>query len=226
MAVDTYDKLQATLADTVNRDDLSADVTTFSPAQIDSAIKRAIDYGTRTIQRDLMALNGGHKSMEAISNSLTTTASGETVTLPTDFLSARAFMTTGTPYRVLEFKDPNSLFQQYPNTTTGQPVAYTLIAGTAYLRPIPDGVYTLRLIYNQTIPALTSSNTSNWILASHPDLYVAAGMLELAIYLENETSAAIWKARYDEHLNRLMGNDKASRWATVPVKPSLQVAIA
>lgn len=226
MAVDSYNKLQAALADQVNRDDLSADVTSYSPAQLDSVIKRAIEYSTATIQRDLMALNNGHKSMEAINNSLSTTGGVETLALPTDFLSARAFMTTGAPYRVLEFKDPNSLFQTYPNTTTGQPVAYTLIAGVAYLRPIPDGAYTTRLIYNQAIPALTASNTSNWVLASHPDLYIAAGMVELALYLENETSAAIWKARYDEQLNRLMGNDKASRWATVPVKPSLQVAIA
>jgi len=38
MAIDTYNKLQAAIADTVNRDDLSADVTAFSPTQIDGAI--------------------------------------------------------------------------------------------------------------------------------------------------------------------------------------------
>lgn len=226
MAIDTYDKLQAAVADTVNRDDLSADVTTFSPAQIDGAVKRSIAFAEATIRRDI-ASRGGNKNMETVSNSLTTTAGQETVSLPSDFGSARVFALTGSTYTVLEFVDANTLFSQYPSTTTGQPEKYTLVgSNTAYLRPVPDTAYTLRLIYSAALPSLSSSQTTNWLLTNHPDIYIGAAMLELCIYLENDDRLQFWKGYYDQKMNDLMGDDRETRWAATPAKPNLQVAIA
>jgi len=225
MPVDTYAKLQSALADTANDDSLFADVTAFSPTQIDGAVKRAIAYSTAAIERDLIA-RGGHKSMETITNSLTTTASQETMTLPTGFKGVRLFALTSSPYRILEFVDPNTLFTQYPFTTTGQPEKYTLIAGVAYLRPIPDQAYTTRLIYNAALDVLSDTTTTNWLLTGHPDIYLSAGMVELCIYLENDDRLQFWRGFYDQKMNDLMGDDRQVRWAAVPSKPSLQVQIA
>ncbi|MDX2143021.1 MAG: hypothetical protein SFV19_06680 [Rhodospirillaceae bacterium] len=226
MAIDTYDKLQAAVADTVNRDDLSADVTSFSPAQIDGAIKRAIAYAEKTIQRDLVA-RGGVKHMEAVKSTLTTAAGVETLTLPEDFLGVRVLAITGDPLCVLEFVDPNSLFIQYPDAAPGRPQKYTIVgAATAYLRPVPAGAYPLRLIYTQAIPALSAVQTHNWLLLQAPDLYIGAAMLELCIYLENDERLPFWKAYYDEKLNALLGDDKQTRWSAVPTKPTVQVALA
>jgi hypothetical protein len=226
MPIDTYNKLQAAIADTVNRDDLSADVTSFSPAQIDGAIKRAIAYAEKAIQRDIVA-RGGTKHMETVKNSLITTAGQETVSLPSDFLGARVLAVTGDPTRVLEFVDPNTLFIQYPNAATGEPEKYTIIGtNTAYVRPVPDRAYALRLIYTAAIPALSAEQTYNWLLLNAPDLYIGAAMLELCIYLENDDRLQFWKMYYDERLNALLGDDRNSRWSAVPVKPSVQVALA
>lgn len=225
MAIDTYATLQSALADTVNRDDLSADVTNFSPAQIEGAIKRAIAYSTIAIERDLIA-RGGHKSMETITNSLATAAGTETLTLPTGFKGARLFAITSDPYQVLEFVDPNTLFTQYPSLATAKPEKYTLISGVVYLRPIPDAVYSTRLIYNAALDVLSDTTTTNWLLTSHHDIYIAAGMVELCIYLENDERLQYWRGFYDQKMNDLMGDDRQVRWAAVPSKPSLQVAIA
>lgn len=226
MAIDTYDKLQATVADTVNRDDLSADVSSFSPATVDGMIVRSIAYATATMQRDLLG-RGGYKSMETVSNALATTGGTETITLPTDFGGVRSFIVTSNPYVVLEFVDPTTLFTQYPDLVTGKPEKYTIIGtNTAYLRPIPDAVYTTRLIYNAQLPVLSSSQTTNWLLTSHPDIYVSACMVELCIALENDSRLQFWKGYYDQKVNDLMGDDRAVRWAAVPTKPNLQVAIA
>jgi hypothetical protein len=226
MAIDTYAKLQAAVADTVNRDDLSADVTSFSPAQIDGAIKRAIAYGEKAIQREIVA-RGGIKHMETVTNVLATTAGSETLALPENFLGARLLALSGDPMRVLEFVDPNSLFARYPAAATGCPRAYAIVGtATAYLRPIPDRTYPLRLIYTAAIPALSEAQASNWLLAAAPDLYVSAAMLELCIYLENDERLQFWKAYADERMTALMGDDRNSRWAAVPVKPGVQVALA
>ena len=226
MATDTYVKLQAAIASELNRTDLASSVTAFSPATLDTDIVRLIEKAENRIERDLNA-RGGHKAMETVTNSLTTTGSQETLTLPTDFLSARVFALTSSPYVILEFVDPNSLFTQYPSTTSGQPEKYTIIGtNTAYLRPIPDGVYTTRLIYTAKLPRLSSTQTTNWLLTSHVDIYISATMVEACLFLENDERTQYWQGSYDQRMNDLMGDDRMTRWAAVPSKPSLQVTIA
>ena len=225
MAVDTFAKLQSAIADTVNRDDLAADVTNFSPAQIEGAIKRAIEYSTHSLNRNIVA-RGGIKHMETVT-ALTTVSGTETLTFPTDFAGVRTFYLNNSGIVILEFVDPTTLWTQYPSSTTGQPLKYTLIGtNTAYLRPVPDAAYTTRLVYYAQIPALSDSATSNWVLVNAPDVYIGQAMVELCIYLENDDRLQYWKGYTDEKINDLMGDDRNVRWAAVPSKPNLQVSVA
>lgn len=226
MAIDTFLKLRAKVADTVNRDDLSADITAFEGTSIESEIKTAIGNATASIQRDLIS-RGGHKNMEAVDSSLVTTGGVEYLDFPADFAGARAFMLTTDPLRVLEFTDPTTLWSQYPSASTNRPEKYTIIgARRAYMKPTPDGTYTSRLVYYQTIPALDADGDTNWVLTSHSDIYVAAAMVELCIFLENDERLQFWKGFYDQKVNDLMGDDRNVRWSAVPARPQLQVAIA
>lgn len=226
MAIDTYIKLRAAIADTANRDDLSADVPVFEGATIEGMIKRAVANATATIQRDLVA-RGGHKNMETLDATLTTAAGVEYLDFPTDFAGARTFLLTGDPLRVLEFVDPTTLWIQYAAAATGRPEKYTIVgARRAYLRPVPDSGYAARLVYTQTLSALEDDADTNWVLTQHPDIYVGAAMMELCLYLENDTRLAFWKAYYDLKLTQLMGDDRNVRWAAMPQKPNLQVALA
>lgn len=226
MAINTYIKLRAAVADTANRDDLSADVTAFESTTIDGMIKRAVANATAAIQRDLVS-RGGHKNMEAVDTSLTFTAGTETLSFPSDFAGHRSFIITSNPIRVLEFVDPTTLRTQYPSAATGQPEKFAIVGTrTAYARPVPDSAYTTELIYYQALSALSADSDTNWLLTSHPDVYVAAAMIELCIYLENDDRLQYWKGHYDQKVNDLMGDDRNVRWAAVPVKPNLQVAIA
>ncbi len=226
MAIDTYLKLRAAIADTANRDDLSADVPVFEGTTIEGMIKRAVANATATLQRDLAA-RGGHKNMEAVDATLTTSAGVEYLDFPSDFAGVRTLLLTGDPLRVLEFVDPTSLWIQYAAAATGRPEKYALVgARRAYLRPVPDAAYAVRLVYTQSLPALEGDTDTNWLLAGHPDIYVGAAMMELCLYLENDTRLSFWKAYYDFKLTQLMGDDRAVRWAAVPSKPNLQVSLA
>lgn len=226
MAISTFLALRAAIADTANRDDLSADVTAFEGTTIESMIKRAVANATASIQRDLIA-RGGHKSMEAVDTSLTTTSGTEYLDFPTDFAGVRAFMLTTDPLRVLEFTDPTTLWTQYPDSVTGKPEKYTIIgARRTYMRPIPDSTYSSRLVYYQALTALSADADTNWLLTSHPDIYVAAAMVELCIFLENDERLQFWKGYLDQKMNDLMGDDRNVRWSAVPTRPQLNVAIA
>lgn len=226
MAVSTYIALRAAIADTLNRDDLSADVTAYEGTTIDSMIKRSVENATAIINRDLVS-RGGHKNMEQVDTSISTVGGTETVTFTTSFSGHRTFILATNPLTVLEFVDPTSLWTQYPDSATGQPEKFTIIGTrTAYLRPIPDSAYATRLVYYEKLTSLSADSDTNWVLTSHPDVYIAAAMIDLSINLENDERIQFWKGYYDQKVNDLMGDDRNVRWAGVPTKPSLQVSIA
>lgn len=228
--IDTYAKLQAAVGDAANRDDLFDDVTAYSPATIDGMVKRAIADATMGIQRDLVA-RGGHKNMETVDDSLTTTNGSEVVTFPADFAGHRAFMylNNASEYAVMDFLDPTSLYRQYPSSVSGVPLKFTLTGTrTARLRPVPNAAFVLRLIYYQTLTVLAggATPTTNWVLENHPDIYVSRAMWRLSIMLENDNRIPYWKGDYDQQMNDLMGDDRNVRWAGVPATPVLTVPIA
>lgn len=84
----------------------------------------------------------------------------------------------------------------------------------------------MRLVYSQTLDVLEDDADANWLLTGHPDIYIAAAMMELCIYLENDERLQVWKAYYDVKMAHLMGDDRNVRWSAVPTKPNLQVVIA
>ena len=222
MAINTLDKLRAAAAYWINRDDLNASITNFSPASIDSAIDQAITFATDTIANDLTE-SGGFGRMETVTV-LSSVASTETVNLPSDYRLQRAMVETSNPMKVLAFKDPTSLWSLYPDSATGQPAAYTIIGVVAYLRPIPDSVRSYRFVYYADIEDISSGSGTNWLLTRQPSLYLAATMIELGALLEVGVPDK-WAQIYAAKIGPLKGADKNSRWAAVPAQPSLQVQV-
>lgn len=226
MAVDTYIKLRAALADTVNRDDLSAEVAVFEGTSVEGMIRRAIATATTALQRDIVA-RGGHKEMEAVATGLATAPGVEHLDFPEDFAGARTLMLAGDPLRVLELTDPATLWTRYAAAAPGRPESYAIVgARRAYLRPVPDGAYAARLVYDRALSVLSADADTNWLLSGHPDIYIAAAMIELCLYLENDTRLQVWKAAHDVKVAHLMGSDRTARWAAVPARPAVQAALA
>ena len=222
MAINTLDKLRSAVAYWADRDDLISSITNFSPASIDSAIDQAITFATDTIGNDLIE-SGGYGDMETVTV-LSSAASTETISLPSDYKLQRALVETSNPLKVLVYKDPISLWNLYPDSTTDQPEAFTIIGATLYLRPIPDSIRTYRFVYYAAIEDISSGSGTNWLLTKQPSLYLAGALIELAALLEEDVPAK-WAQIYTAKIGPLKGADKNSRWAAVPAQPSLQVKI-
>lgn len=226
MAVSNYQQLRAAICDTVNKDDISDDVTAFEGVTIDSTVKRAVEKATMRIQRDLVS-RGGHKEMEAVDTSLTTSNGVQTLTLPSDFAGHRTLVVNSNPVRVLDFVDPTTLFTQYASAATNLPEKFTIVGNrTVYFGPTPDSTYNVTLIYYQQLTALVSDSDTNWLLTNHWDIYEAATMLELMLVIEEDARIQYWNGVYNQKVNDLMGDDRNVRWAGTPTMPSVQVAIA
>ena len=101
---------------------------------------------------------------------------------------------------------------------------YFTIEGTAIqLLPTPDASYTLQINYYKSIPALSgvADSGDNWLLVSHPDVYLYGTLLQASPYLMDPQSTQIWDGLLSRAMQEVIGSDDNSRYAggTLNMKP-------
>lgn len=160
--------LKASLANWINRDDLGA-----------TEIPEAIALAERRFNRALRV-----PEMEDVVSGSTVAG---TITLPGDFLSARAVYLATDPKVTLEPMTLAELRTSFPAGVSGQPRNFAIQSGSEMVfGPAPDGIYEVILNYYQKIPALGETQPTNWLLTDHPDIYLAAALAELFDILRDE----------------------------------------
>lgn len=124
---------------------------------------------------------------------LSTAASEQTISLPVDFRQAINVRYVADPGYTL---DQVSLDELHNSTTnkSGKPYQYAIADGSLHLGPIPDGVYTLRMTYQQRLSPLSASNQTNWLLSKNADAYVYATLWQAAAWLEDIDAATAFRA--------------------------------
>jgi hypothetical protein len=101
------------------------------------------------------------------------------------------------------------------NSTGGSPLFYALTAGQIELYPAPDGNYTLEHVFKAAVPALSDSNTSNWLLDEAPDAYLYGALIHSAPYLVEDARLSTWGALYTSAIDGLQKeSDKARHSGT------------
>ena len=128
--------------------------------------------------------------MEAVSS---TSVSSESFAVPTGFLEMRSIWTDANPDVPLEYYAPQQFKQLVASDETGAPRAYTIIGEAIYLAPVPSTGTTVKVAYYQKIPAL-ASNSTNWLLTSHPDIYLAASLAAGEAFGWNDERIGLWNA--------------------------------
>lgn len=171
------------------------------------------------IQRDLL-----HRRQQT-SATIALAASGTSITLPTDFLSAEAVILQSTPLKALVSKTLFDLFQEYPNTTTAQPVAYAIQGGSMLIRPPSDQAYNVELHYYQALTALVDDADTNWLLTNYPDVYLYGSLVHSAPYLEDDARLQVWIGLYDRAVGALKGESARAIYSGSPIKTQLDVVV-
>jgi hypothetical protein len=69
----------------------------------------------------------------------------------------------------------------------------------------------MEMIYYAQIPALSDSNTTNWMLTKNPDIYLYGALLEASPYIMNDTRIPIWEDKYTKAMASLKGADQRAR---------------
>lgn len=196
MAISTYAELQAAIADWLLRSDLTATIPSF--------IRLAEADFARKIR---------HWRMES---RLAVSYDAQYEDLPADWvetISLRLSDATG-PHQLDLMSHADMLAERYRTADIGGlPKFYAVSGGQLELFPTPDEAYSGELLYIQEIPALSDSQTTNWLLTAAPDVYLYGALLQSAPYIKDDERIAVWAAAYDNaitSLNRSSSRAKAS----------------
>jgi len=178
MAITTYSELKTSVADFLNRDDLTSVIADF------------IALGEAQMNRDLRHYSMIKRSVAEIDTRYSS--------LPSDFLEPIRLHIDDSYQTRLELTSLDDMLQLRNNTAnaTGKPQYYAIVGDSIEVYPTPDADYNTELMYYAKIDALSDSNTSNWVLSSHPDAYLYGSLMQSAPYLKDDNRLTVWASLY------------------------------
>lgn len=185
-----YTTLKSSVADWLNRQDLTSVIPTF------------ISLAEADLNRSVR-----HRQMLGRA---TTTLDSHFTALPTDFLEAKNVQLNTNPLTSLKYVTMEHADLLRRGDATGQPKYYTIIGDTLEVVPVPSTDYEIELTYYKQIPALSDDNLTNWLINSHPDVYLYGTLMQSAPYLKDDERVGVWGSLYRQFVSDLnLSSDKA-----------------
>ena len=210
MALSTYTELKTTIANWLNRSDLTSEISD------DFIVLTEADLNAKLRIRQMHAQT-------------TITIDAETETVPTGFLQVRDFyiLSNGAKFP-MTFISPAQMDAVKASSTTGVPSSYTILGSTFRFAPRPDSTYSGILNYYKKFDPLTSSNTSNYILADHPAVYLYGSLFHAANFLGGFDANQVqqWSQMYQTALERIELNDREDSYSGSPLQIRSDVTVA
>jgi len=199
MALDTFSGLKTTIADYLNRDDLTSIIPSF------------ITLAEAKFNRKLR--------VRQMVKRATATLDTQYFAFPSDFLQAKELQLNTNPITYLQYVTMNQgdYASQNLYISVGKPQYYTIIGTQIEVIPTPDTSYTGELTYYGKITALSDSNTSNWLLTYAPDLYLYGALLEATPYLKDDERLATWSTLYANSLGDIEVADQRASVSSTPI---------
>jgi hypothetical protein len=197
MAITNYTNLQTTIADFLNRDDLTAVIPTFiqlAEAQMNREIRH-----WKMEQRATGQQSGGDQYMQ----------------IPADWLQTIRFTLTGSGTSALTLASRAAIADiraKNENVSTVLPYYYTHADGQFELYPTPVEDTDFELLYYQKIPDL-ATNSTNWLLTDAPDAYLYGALLHSAPYLAEDARVAVWAQMYSAAVQNVNNASEQARYS-------------
>jgi hypothetical protein len=190
MAITTYAELQTAITNWSHRADLASLLPDF------------IVLAEAKLNRNLRTRN--------METTTTLTPTAGVCTLPTDFLEIRrVYINSSVPIE-LEYMNPETFYLNYPITAGSS--KYFTIEGDSLLLANRSNATALSLLYYKKIPDL-ATNSTNWLLTSHPDLYLAGAMAELSDFIKDRSGVELWNGKATAILESLKSSDKHGKFS-------------
>jgi hypothetical protein len=202
MALTNYTTLKTSIANWLNRSDLTDEIA-------DDFIKLTeADFNSKLRVRKMIAQTSF-------------TVDTETEALPTGYLQVRdMYILSGNTKYPLTYQTPSQMDSTVGTSTTGRPSSYTILGDTFRFSPKPDDSYTAYLNYYKAFDALSDTNTTNYILSTHPAIYLYGALFHAANFLGgiNPQQVQTWQQMYATTMERLELNDREDQVSGSPLQ--------
>ncbi len=200
MSLDSYSNLQTAIASFLNRADLTSvipDFITLAETQMIRRLAKGWQEG-KSLPRRMVTRNAAF-SIDA-----------ELVDLPSDFLGPLALSIDDEAIKLVYLK-PESMAhtkaQRGTSPISDVPRAYSVVGSQFQFLPSPDTTYTGTLVYWAIPTALSESNTANWILTYHPDVYLYGALTQSAPYLVDDARLTVWGTLFTAAIEDVLNSD-------------------
>jgi hypothetical protein len=202
MALTNYTTLKASIANWLNRSDLTDEIA-------DDFIKLAeADFNSKLRVRKMVAQTSF-------------TIDSETEALPTGFLQVRdIYILNGNTKVPLTYTTPSQMDSTVGTSTTGLPNSFTILGDTFRFSPKPDATYTAFINYYKSFDALSDTTTTNYILTTHPAIYLYGSLFHAANFLGgiNPQQVQTWQQMFATAMERLELNDREDQVSGSPLQ--------
>lgn len=163
MALSNYTELQAAIANWLNRTDLTSEIQDFIRLA-EARFSREIRHYEQVVRK-------------------TALSSAQYIALPSDWVQAENIQIGKVK---LDYLTPTRADDYRSAGLVGEPRFYTIIGRTIELLPTPQSDITVEMAYYATIPSLSASTPTNWLLQKAPDAYYYGALSHAAPFLNDD----------------------------------------
>jgi hypothetical protein len=193
--VSNYTDLLADIEDTLDRDDADTRLPRWLKL-VEARLNRLLD----------------DPEME-----VSTTLTGDGADLPADFGSMVSIGTAdGNGLKVMGNEEYAGL-----TPISGVSRYYTIREGKIYYYP---GSANVTLVYRRTIPALTSTSGTNWLIERAYDVYFYGCLVQAFGWDQDDDRVGGWKSLFDEAVAELRSDGARRKWGPGPIAPRIRRA--
>lgn len=170
-------------------------------ADLDTPAATFLQLAESRLNRDLLL------SRYATTTTLTIPAAASSVDLPADYREGRSLTSSDGEWTQVS---PERLGQRVAAGSSAK--EWAVYSGALHIPFAAEEDITLELAYWQRIPALTELVTTNWLIETHPDVYLWAALELAAVYTANQAVAVAYGARAAAAIEAVRRADSAATY--------------
>lgn len=199
MPLSNYGELKASIADFLNRNDLTAQIPDFirlfeSRANDRVRVRQGLLRTTLVLTGQFTAAPEGLEEIESC-------------WIPS-------------PYKKIGVITTLQAAEERERTAdaTGPLENVSVVGNEVEAFPTPSADTTLSLVYFQTVPPLAADEDSNWLLDKYPDLYLYGSLIASAPFLKDDDRLQMWTALHDTRLEEANIAGTRAKLGTIRVR--------
>lgn len=142
----------------------------------------------------------------------TLTLASSSVALPSDYLEWRQVTSLDNPRRPLDFIPPSTVEKWYADRAAAPANSFTITGSTIYVYPL--STTQISMVYYASVPVLSASATTNWLLTKQPAIYLFGILAKSALFtMDTDGMGDRYQQQYSGAMQALIAADRGARYA-------------